>query len=70
MTVGVHLLFFDKSFTLSVHKEFAVPGTSPGGQMRVATMATPVPAALTPAPSPFDKLLSPQDWQTYCQAFA
>ena len=58
VTVGVHLLFIDKSFQLTFSRSFNIPS-------RVGVFSLPVLAD----PS-FDEMISPAEWQEYCQAFA
>ena len=58
----MQILFATKSFTLSVQKTFAVPGTS--GSAIAAADAAPG------GPVSFDELITLADWQTYCAAFA
>lgn len=59
LTVEIDILFFHKSVSLSVHKEFA----GPSGQRSLR-------AAATAAPPKFGDQLSQDDWNTYCDAFA
>jgi len=60
VTVGVHLLMFTTSVTLSTERHFAIPGaaSASGG------------GGAGPGDPTFDDLIDPTAWQTYCQAFA
>jgi hypothetical protein len=58
VTVGVHLLFIDKTFQLTFERSFEIPA-------RIGTFTLPILKD-----PPFDEMISPSDWQQYCQAFA
>jgi hypothetical protein len=62
LTLSVQILFATKSFTVSVTKTFAVPGSS--GSAITAADAAPG------GPVSFDELMTLADWETYCAAFA
>jgi hypothetical protein len=75
VTVGVHVLAFTKSVTLSYGRSFPIPDRQ---QPMVAAGIVPplAPAAMVPtvataegSPS-FEDLLSRADWETYCRAYA
>ncbi len=63
ITVGVHLLFVEKSVTLTLERSFAVPTRADVpliGSVAVPFLDDP----------PFDAMISPTDWEEYCRAFA
>jgi hypothetical protein len=60
VTVGVHLLMFTTSVTLSTERHFPIPGAGSAGGGGGAGPGDPT----------FDDLIDPTAWQTYCQAFA
>jgi hypothetical protein len=62
LTLSVQILFATKSFTVSVTKTFAVPGS--------ASFAIAAAAAAPGGPVSFDELITLADWETYCAAFA
>lgn len=66
VTIGVRLLMFTKTVTLSAERHFPIPGA--GGDHLAdddfALQATP------PSEIPFDQLLGIDDWQRYCETFA
>jgi hypothetical protein len=59
VTVGVHLLMFSTSVSLSVEKHFDIPSIGPGA-MSANTFKTVT----------FEDLISPAAWETYCRAYA
>ena len=61
LEVSIDILFFHKSVSLHVHKSFAGPSSQ-----RAALRS----AAAAGAPPKFGDQLSPDDWNTYCDAFA
>jgi hypothetical protein len=63
VTVGVHVLFTDKSFTLSFERTFVIPARV--NLPIVGTVSLPILAD----PS-FDEMVSIVDWQSYSDAFA
>jgi hypothetical protein len=63
LVIGVHLLFSDKSFTLSFERHFDIPARA--ALPLVGSVSLPILSD----PS-FDEMVSEADWQTYCQAFA
>jgi hypothetical protein len=63
LTVGVHLLFVDKSFTLTFDCKFDIPTRL--SLPLVGSVSLPILSD----PS-FDEMVSPDDWKTYCKAFA
>jgi hypothetical protein len=63
VTVGVHVLFTDKSFTLSFERTFVIPARV--NLPLVGTVSLPILAD----PS-FDEMVSVEDWQGYSDAFA
>jgi hypothetical protein len=63
LTVGVHLLFVDKSFTLTFERNFVIPARA--DLPLVGSVSLPILS--DPG---FDEMVSEDDWQTYCQAFA
>jgi hypothetical protein len=77
VSVGVHVLFVNKSFTLTLERHFEIPtsfrlpilGTvGPGGIPGLGGLATQL-LAVAEDPT-FEDTVTPDDWQTYCQAFA
>jgi hypothetical protein len=62
LTLSVQILFATKSFTVSVTKTFAVPGSS--------SSAIAAADAAPGGPVSFDELIKLADWETYCAAFA
>jgi hypothetical protein len=68
VTVEVSVLCFDKSVTLTLRKEFAVPSSSHAvGQERPALAE---PRGQLPGRPPFGSIMTESDWQTYAGAFA
>jgi hypothetical protein len=63
VTVGVHVLFVDKSFTLTFERSFTVPARA--GVPLVGTVSLPILSD----PS-FDEMLTIDEWQAYCEAYA
>ncbi len=63
VTVGVHVLFVDKSFTLTFERSFAIPARA--DVPLVGTVSLPILSD----PS-FDEMLTIDDWQDYCEAYA
>jgi hypothetical protein len=63
VTIGVHVLFVDKSFTLTFDKSFNVPARA--SLPLVGTVELPI----LKDPS-FDQLVFPEHWKQYCAAFA
>jgi hypothetical protein len=63
VTIGVHVLLFDKSFTLTFERTFVIPARA--NIPVVGTVKLPILAD----PS-FEDMVSVDDWQTYCEAFA
>jgi hypothetical protein len=63
VTVGVHLLFVDKTFQLTFERSFTIPARA--SIPLIGTVSLPILAD----PS-FDEMISPDDWQQYCQSFA
>jgi hypothetical protein len=61
--VGVHVLFVHKSFTLTFERHFDIPARAN------VPLVGGVPLPILADPS-FDDLVSIDDWQRYCQAFA
>jgi hypothetical protein len=61
LTVGVHVLFVDKSFSLTFERHFEIAGRAPAAQFG--------PAKMLGDPS-FDDMVSEADWAAYCQSFA
>ena len=59
VTVAVTVLAMSKSFTLTVHRSFAVPGTGMAPRL----------AAATTSRLGFGQLMTPQDWSAYAAAF-
>ena len=77
LTLGIHVLFINKSVTLSTEKRSKVPGgssahaVSPRAAPALAT-ASPAdpPGPGTPGPTSFGDLIAPADWDLYLGAFA
>jgi hypothetical protein len=63
VTVGVHVLFVDKTFQLSFERSFAIPARA--SIPVIGTITLPILAD----PS-FDEMISTDDWQQYCLAYA
>jgi hypothetical protein len=63
VTVGVHILFVDKTFQLTFERSFNIP--SRAHIPLIGTLSLPI----LDDPS-FDEMISSDDWQQYCQAFA
>jgi hypothetical protein len=63
VTVGVHILFVDKTFQLTFERSFNIPARA--DIPLIGTVSLPILGD----PS-FDEMISPDDWQQYCQAFA
>ena len=63
VTVGVHVLFIDKTFQLTFERSFNIPARA--HIPLIGTVSLPI----LDDPS-FDEMISPDDWQQYCQAFA
>jgi hypothetical protein len=63
VTVGVHVLFVDKTFQLTFERSFTIPARA--HIPLIGTISLPILAD----PS-FDEMISSDDWQQYCQAFA
>jgi hypothetical protein len=63
VTVGVHLLFFDKAIQLTLERSFEIPARA--NIPLIGTVALPILKD-----PPFDEMISPEDWQQYCEAFA
>lgn len=77
VSVGVHVLFVSKSFTLTLERHFEIPtsfrlpvlGTiGPGDIPGLGGLATQL-LAVAEDPT-FEDTVTPDDWQTYCLAFA
>jgi len=63
VTVGVHVLFIDKTFQLTFERSFNIPDRA--HIPLIGTVSLPILEDPT-----FDEMISPDDWQQYCQAFA
>jgi hypothetical protein len=63
VTVGVHVLFVDKSFTLTFERSFAIPARA--SVPLVGTVSLPILSD----PS-FDEMMTIDEWQAYCEAYA
>jgi hypothetical protein len=61
VTVGVHVLFVDKSFTLTFERSFAIPARA--GVPLVGTVSLPI----LKDPS-FEEMMTIDEWQAYCEA--
>ena len=62
ITVGVRLLFLEKSVTLTLERSFAVPSRADVpviGNVALPFLDDP----------PFDVMVRPEDWADYCRAF-
>jgi hypothetical protein len=68
VTVEVSVLFFDKSVTLTMRKQFAVPGSS--HSVQAARLGAAGPRDQLPGRPAFGSIMSESDWQTYANAFA
>ena len=78
LTLGIHVLFINKSVTLSTEKRFKVPGGGSSASA-VSPRATPAletagpadpPGPGTPGPTSFGDLITSADWDLYLGAFA
>ena len=63
VTVGVHLLFVDKTFQLTLERSFEIPARA--NIPLIGGVALPILKD-----PPFEEMISPTDWQQYCEAFA
>ena len=63
LTIGVHVLFVDESFTLTLEREFDIPARTD------LPLVGGVSFAFLTDPS-FDDMMLPDDWHAYCEAFA
>jgi hypothetical protein len=78
LTLAIHVLFINKSVTLSTEKHFPVPGSGPSENAVSARAASALatagpadpPGPDTPSPTSFGDLLTPADWDLYLGAFA
>jgi hypothetical protein len=64
LTVSIDILFFSASVTLRVRKQFAGPPSNAAAARSLGT------ATLAAGQPEFADLMSPSDWNTYCDSFA
>jgi hypothetical protein len=67
LTVEIDILFFSMSVDLTVEKEFAGGGEETAFLPVAGDYAPVVPVA---APVTFEEMITPDDWESYCAAFA